>query len=828
MKLDLTEEQQMLCDSVSKLFMAESSTVRVRKAEGTGFDEALWRQLVQMGIVAMRVPQPDGDSMSLFDAVLIAEIAGRHLASLPLAETVPALGLLAKLPGRAAKRLLEGAVLEGAEQAAVVVILPTELRRNALHMVSTIPGAITLALCGDTIVAMSTSATESGDHPSPGANLGSEALSARVVWVDAGIKKTVADDNTAEDTAVDKEGIDSAAVKRGVINPGGNCEVIASGDVACAHFRAAIEEWKLLKAAMLVGLSRQAVALAADYATEREQFGKPIGAYQGIAHPLADALTDIDGARLLVWRAVWAIAQRHQEAAAYVSMAWWWATQSSARAVSKSLHTFGGYGVSLEYDIQLYYRRAKSWALLAGDPQRELYTIADRLWGDASAPSAHRRQRQRDSQTPQQVDNPSESPQRDSQRHQAKASPNARSPVSLPDAGAVSVAFEVGAAARAFGEQVRAFFETHMTAELKAHAHHSVAGYHAGFHKTLAAAGLLYPHWPTEFGGSGKTAFDMAAAAEVFEDFNWQRITVPVTNQVAQVIMRFGSADVQREVLPRFASGDAIACLGFTEPSSGSDVFAAKTRAVRIGDDWQIDGQKVFTTAANLADYIFLLVRTAPDLPKHKGLTLFLVPMHLPGVSIDAIHTLQDERTNITYLSAVRVPDRYRLGAVNGGLAVMAATLEIEHGGDQYRLSFESMVRHAVRWAQTDSDEQGSTEKRPMDNPEVRRRLARAMVHTTIARDLCYRAIWAVEQGIPNRAAFGPMSKVFSTETYQADAADLMDLTAPLSLFAGREGLGHIEIGYRQSIGMTIYGGSSEIHRSLIAEQGLNMPRSRT
>jgi alkylation response protein AidB-like acyl-CoA dehydrogenase len=172
----------------------------------------------------------------------------------------------------------------------------------------------------------------------------------------------------------------------------------------------------------------------------------------------------------------------------------------------------------------------------------------------------------------------------------------------------------------------------------------------------------------------------------------------------------------------------------------------------------------------------------------------------------------------------VRVADRYRIGAVNGGLAVMAASLDLEHGGDQYRISFSHMVKHAVDWAL-----EARRAGRPlMAQDDVRRRLARAVVLSTIARDLCHRAIWAAEENLGQRAAFGPMSKFFSTEQYQLVAADLMDLAAPMSLFSGSEGLGLVELGYRQSIGMTIYGGTSEVHRSLVAEQGLGMPRSRS
>ena len=737
MNLNISQEQQMLSDSVARLLEQESSPARVRAAEAEGFDPGLWVQLVQMGILAMRVPEAEGGSdLGLIDAVLVAEQAGRHLASVPLAEAMTGARLLAQLPGMLAAGLLADA-LEGSP----VTLLPQPLRSGETQAVPVLTGGAVLALEGDTIIVVRNVMGVS--QP----NLGGAAI---------GLRTLTGPDRLA-------------------------CQVLAHGPEARQCFLAAREEWKLLKAAMLAGLARRALEIAADYTRERYQFGKQIGAFQGIAHPLADALTDVDGARLLVWRAIWAIAKQQPEAAANVSMAWWWATQASANAAARALHAFGGYGVSLEYDIQLYYRRAKAWALLAGDPRQELYMVADRLWQEGCE-------------------------------------------VALPDPGAVEMRFDTGEAAGAFGEEVRAFFRANLTEELKQHAHHSVAGYHAGFHCQLARAGLLYPHWPVEFGGRDKTPFDMAELGEVFEEFNWQRITGPVTNQVAQIVMRFASDEAKAEALPRFASGEALACLGFTEPSCGSDVFAAKTRAVREGDDWIIDGQKIFTTAANLADYIFLLVRTGPEVPKHAGLTLFLVPMRSSGIEVQAVYTMQDERTNITYLSQVRVPDRYRVGEVNGGAAVMAATLELEHGGDQYRISYSSMFRHALHWARTTL-----RDGRPLlEHPDARARLARVAVHTTIARDLCYRAIWATTEKIPGRACFGPMSKLFSTERYHADAADLMDLAAPWSLFAARDGLGHVELGYRQSIGMTIYGGTSEIHRSLIAEQGLGMPRSRT
>jgi alkylation response protein AidB-like acyl-CoA dehydrogenase len=565
-------------------------------------------------------------------------------------------------------------------------------------------------------------------------------------------------------------------------SPGGR-RLLARGTAARQAFAAAIEEWKLLTAAMLAGLARRGLELAAAYSRERHAFGRPIGSFQGIAHPLADSITEIEGAQLLNWRAAWAIANQHEDAAATVSMAFWWASQSAARATARALHTFGGYGVSLEYDIQLYYRRAKAWALSAGDPRRELLRVAHRLWGPAAPP------------------------------------------VALPEAGVCELDFSLGAGAEAFGEQIRQYFERHLTPALREHAQHSTEGYHPDFSRQLARDGLLFPHWPARYGGQERDPYDMAAMTAAVESFGWEHVTAPITNQVAQALMYFAGDEVKEEALTRFQRGEALACMGFTEPSCGCDLFAARTRAtLREDGDWLINGEKIFTSAAHLADYCFLLARTDPDQPKHAGLSVFLVPMNLPGVDVQALHMLHEERTNIVFFSEVVLPAKYLVGEVNKGLQVMAKTLEMEHAaGDEYRQGHVSTLEAAQTWAL-----QAQRDGAPLlQDPDAAGRLARARVHLAVSTVLCMRAIWAMVEKIPNRY-WGPMAKLFATEMYHRDATDLMDLAAPESLLHGKHGLGRLELGYRQSIGTTIYGGTSEIQRSLVAEQALGMPKSRS
>ncbi|CAN5392923.1 hypothetical protein BH09PSE4_BH09PSE4_01430 [soil metagenome] len=558
--------------------------------------------------------------------------------------------------------------------------------------------------------------------------------------------------------------------------PVGNPISVASGTEAIARFQAARGERDLLRAAWLAGAAMQSIKLAAAYAAEREQFGQPIGAFQAVAHPLADSVTDIEAARLMVWYAVWAIAQGRDDAGAALAMAEWWCATAARRAVRRALRTFGGYGLSVEYDIPLYFLAINRAALAGGDPETLLYTIGDRLWRGAKTV--------------------------------------------LPEAGDPAIDMGMGAKAEAFADEVRAFFANAMTPELKAKSHHSTEGHDPVFHRALAAAGMAYPDWPIRWGGEERSAMEMTALGRVFEENRWTRVPIGCTNMGARMVMKFGVAELQDEVLPRLADGSALSCLGFTEPESGSDMYAARTRAVRDGDDWIVTGQKMFTTGAHISDYVLLIARTSPDKAKHRGLTIFLVPMTLPGVSVQPVHTLQDERTNITFYDAVRVPDRYRLGAIDGGLAVMAAAMEIEHGGEGYHIHHHSLMEAALAWA----DPPGCDD-RPIERPGTLARLAKVATHLTLADLLCRRATWEGEAGRLTRAT-GPMAKLFATEIYMEDAADMVALTAPASLAAATPALAEIEEMHRQSIGQTIYGGTSEIHRSIIAQYALKLPRS--
>ncbi|MDE1154091.1 MAG: acyl-CoA dehydrogenase family protein [Micavibrio sp.] len=734
MKLGLSDDSLMLQNTFARFFEAESTPARVRAAEPMGFDAKLWESLVELGVPLMRVSaDAGGGGMSLFDATLMMDHAGRRLAAAPIAEAVVATRILSECDNEVAREW----VARAGDGSAILTV--------ALHRAK--PGKTQLV---------------------PGA-----AAATAIIVFDGEELAIVVPDHTVDSPLT----LGGAAIGR--FDPSlGARHVVATGAHAARIWSAGIEEWKLLTSAALIGLSQEALTMAATYASERIQFGVPIGSHQGISHPLANDVIDADAGGLLLSWTIRAVADGHPEAGATISMLWWWAVRTATRAVAHSLHTFGGYGLTNEYDIQLYHRRAKAWALTLGDPEDELLLGADRLLTGTESV--------------------------------------------LPDVGAVDIDFTRPAHAQALADETRALFESILTPELRAKAHYSFEGHDWGVSRAFGAAGLLYPGWPKKWGGREADADSVRASSDVWDDYGWTIVPKGVTGMIAHVVMKFGTPEVQQEVLPRMGAGEITACLGYTEPSCGSDVFAARTRAVRDGDDWVINGQKMFTSGAELASYVLLLTRTDPDVPKHKGLTLFLVPTDTPGFEFHPVYTFMDERTNATFYQDVRIPDRYRLGEVNGGIKVMGAALELEQSGGSLYNHMRTLAEHAIEWAR-DTDKGAG---KAIDDPRVKLRLARAVIDARLAEVLVARVISARAEGQPD-LAFGPAAKIFSTEAYIADSADLLDLAAPESLLRSRVGLGLIEEDYRHSTATNVYGGTSEVLRSMVAERRLGLPRSR-
>jgi alkylation response protein AidB-like acyl-CoA dehydrogenase len=330
--LALTEEQQFVRQTFSTLFGQEASPDRVRGAEPLGHDPALWAHLIDTGAVGVGVPEhAGGGGGGMLELALIAEEAGRRVAPISFAEPAAAARLLASCG--ATKHLHDA--LTGARLVSLAT-RPVPVEQQLL-----VDGAIAdvvLAVHGDQLIAVHRPA-----EVRPTSNMGSLPMAR---WHETG-----------------------------------EVELLAEGDDALRWFATAIDEVRVLRAASLVGLAGEAIEIGAAYARQRQAFGVAIGTYQAVAHPLADALVARDGGQLLVWKACWALGEGLPNASALSSMAYVFAAETAFAAAQHSLHIHGGYGFTLECDIQLYYRRAKAWVTAFADPERELHVVADRAFG---------------------------------------------------------------------------------------------------------------------------------------------------------------------------------------------------------------------------------------------------------------------------------------------------------------------------------------------------------------------------------------------------------------------------------------------------------------
>jgi alkylation response protein AidB-like acyl-CoA dehydrogenase len=535
-------------------------------------------------------------------------------------------------------------------------------------------------------------------------------------------------------------------------------------EAAGRHGLVPYRDERILVAASCIGMATRALEDAAQYARERIVFGRPIGEYQGVSHALAQAITEVEGTRLLIWRAIAARGEGSADAAKLDAFAWWWATQACMRAIRAAMRTFGGYGVSEDSPLPSLFRAAQAALLADGDPDLAL----------ASLPQGG-----------------------------LEASP-------------APISFAMDEEAVEWADRTRRFLAENFTEDSKQAFSNSDDNHLPDLHRKLAAAGLLYPEWPVEWGGSGVGPWAASAVHRELSLAGWPISVMQVSDTIGKLIMRFATDEAKQEILPRLSRGEVVACLGMSEPSGGSDVFGAKTRATHGADGWVINGQKIFTTSAHVADYVLLLTRT------EGGLSLFMAPMG-DAVDMAPVHTFAGERTNITYYSDFAVADRYLLGEADKGVKVLAATLTLEHSAGDYFLGAMLAVQRELAQALPDL----LTLPGMADNERsIRLSVAKLDAHIAMHECLSWRAIWASAENAAQRW-YGPMSKLFGSESWEACCTELTRRFAPHSLSGKHPVLSLVEREARSGLQATIYGGTSEIQRSIIAETALGLPRSR-
>lgn len=386
--------------------------------------------------------------------------------------------------------------------------------------------------------------------------------------------------------------------------------------------------------------------------------------------------------------------------------------------------------------------------------------------------------------------------------------------------------FELDAGQREWLSEVREFLRRHVTpalkAELAAHGLEYPDGEVSAFRRKIGERGWFGLNWPTEYGGSGLTAMHQHLLMSEFEYAGVPGPDLTVTS-VAPMIMRHGTEQNKKEFLPPIAKGELVCAVGYSEPNAGTDLASLRTRAVLDGDEWVINGSKIWNSGAQRCTHEWLCVRTDPTARRHRGISVIMVPIDTSGIEIRPLYAWSGYRTNETFFVDVRVPATNLIGEVNKGWTYITGALDLERGA----LTNAGDLRRALDDLNALAVEPLRDGSIPALDPAFRRRLAQAEADVEVATLMGYEAASLLDDGsIPSVEV--TVEKIFTSELRQRLADLAIDLLGPDGLMAHRgPGApldGFFERLYRVSPLMRFGGGTNEVLRDVVAQRGYGMP----
>ncbi len=390
---------------------------------------------------------------------------------------------------------------------------------------------------------------------------------------------------------------------------------------------------------------------------------------------------------------------------------------------------------------------------------------------------------------------------------------------------------ELTPAQRELQQQVRSYMQGIMTPELLQEMKDPELREGGGpvFRRQLAkmgADGWIGLSWSKDLGGRELSHVEQYLFTDevVRSGFAYPFLT---TESTAPVLAANANEEIRREVVGGIKRGEVVIAIGYSEPNAGTDLASLTTRAERDGSDWIINGQKMWTSLANYADYVWLAARTHPDAEKkHKGLTIFLVPTDIEGFSVTPVNTL-GVRTNATYYSDIRLPDKYRVGEINGGWKLITGQLNIERLSLFTHGQVESLYDGVCRWAAETEAPRGG---RLIEQAWVQHNLARVKTGLEVVKLNCWKQAWAMDQGALDMAD-ASVAKVYGSEFFVELYRLLLEVMGQAGTIAadspGAVLKGKLEFRWRVGSILTFGGGANEIQRDIIAMAGLWMPRTR-
>ena len=379
----------------------------------------------------------------------------------------------------------------------------------------------------------------------------------------------------------------------------------------------------------------------------------------------------------------------------------------------------------------------------------------------------------------------------------------------------------------ALRQELRAYYDKLLTPEV-------VEGLHQGFGtgevmratvKQMAKDGWLGIGWPKEYGGQGRSQIEQFI---FFDESMRSGAPVPMLtiNTVGPTLMKYGSDEIKNFFLPKILAGELHFCIGYTEPNAGTDLASLTTSAVRDGDEYVINGQKVFTSLASDADYCWLATRTDPEASKHAGLSMFVVDMKSPGLKAEPMDLLSDHNICTTFLDDVRVPAKNLVGGENKGWGLITSQLNHERVTICSPGILDKCLQGTRKWAQEKRLPDG---RRVIDQEWVQTNLARVYAGLEFLKLINWKVAWSATEDRLS-VADASTTKVFGTEWYMESFRLLMEVLGQRGYLKRgspeAEIKGHLETLYRGLLILTFGGGTNEIQRDLIGMFGLGLPRA--
>jgi alkylation response protein AidB-like acyl-CoA dehydrogenase len=381
----------------------------------------------------------------------------------------------------------------------------------------------------------------------------------------------------------------------------------------------------------------------------------------------------------------------------------------------------------------------------------------------------------------------------------------------------------------ALRRELREYFSRLMTEEVQQRMSSGEGDYGGGsvyrdLVRQMGKDGWLGIGWPTEYGGQNRSMLEQL----IFTD-EASRAGAPVPfltiNTVGPTIMEYGTDEQRKFFLPKILTGEMHFSIGYSEPDAGTDLARLRTKAVRDGDEYVINGQKMWTSLIEHADYVWLAARTDPDAPRHKGLSVFLVPTDSPGFKWTPVPTVTGATTSQTFYEDVRVPTTALVGEENNGWRLITGQLNRERVALCSAAGVQTALEDVRRWAQQTKLPDG---RRVIDQEWVRLNLARVHAKVEFLKLINWKIAWGVDKGVS--PADASATKVFGTEFYTEAYRLLMDCMGEEAYVTqGSPGAvvrGRVERAYRGALILTFGGGTNEIQRDIISMVALGMPRA--